>query len=209
VIKIAMRGLALLTILAGIATAVIYRAEIDPLAIRNVVANSPLSPIIFIALQVAASLLFVPRTVLGLAAGLLFGPIWGTVWAIIGAVVGAAAGFAFVGWMGAAGTLDTSPRLGKLIEQAEHGGWRAVAIVRLTPLPHSVANTALALTNLSWRDYLLGSFAGMLPMTLVQVDIGASGGAVLLGGGGWIVACLLLATGLGASFFLKRTVSRS
>jgi uncharacterized membrane protein YdjX (TVP38/TMEM64 family) len=80
--------------------------------------------------------------------------------------------------------------------------------VRLTPLPHSVVNTALALTNLSWRDYLVGSFAGMLPMTLVQVGIGASGGAAFGGHGGWAVACLLLATGLGATFFLKRVTRR-
>jgi len=73
-----------------------------------------------------------------------------------------------------------------------------VAILRLTPLPHSVTNTLLAMTNVSWRDYLLGSFAGMLPMTVAQVDIGASGSAIL-NGRQWLLACLFWAV-----FIVKR-----
>ncbi|HEY5337621.1 MAG TPA: VTT domain-containing protein [Rhizomicrobium sp.] len=208
-VKIVVRVLALALVLVGIVLAIVYRAQIDPRAIVNAIANNPLSPVIFIGLQIAASLLFVPRTVLGIAAGLLFGLAWGFVWAIIGAMAGAAAGFAFVRWMGVAGTLDTSPGVGKLVERAEQGGWRAVAIARLIPgPPHSVINTLLALTNLSWRDYLLGSLIGMAPITFVQVDIGASGGAVFQGHGGWIVGCVLLAVALAVSFMIKRVARR-
>jgi uncharacterized membrane protein YdjX (TVP38/TMEM64 family) len=202
-----LRIIALLAVAAGIALAAVYRHAIDPAAIRNAIAANPLAPILFVGLQVAASLMFVPRTVLGVAAGLLFGFFWGTVWALCGALAGAAAGFALVRWFGATGMLDESPGIGQMVKKAEHGGWRAVAILRLAPLPHSVANTLLAMTNLSWRDYLLGSFAGMLPMTIAQVDIGASGSAIL-NGGQWFLACLALALGLAATFLLKR-VSRS
>lgn len=199
----AARLIALLTVAAGIVLAILYRDVIDPRAIRNAIAANPFAPLIFILLQVAASLLFVPRTVLGIAAGLLFGFVWGTVWALLGSLAGAAAGFALARWLGATGLLDSSPGIGRMVERAEHGGWRAVAILRLTPVPHSVANTVLAMTNLKWRDYLLGSFAGMVPMTLAQVDIGASGSAIL-DGGEWLVACLMLAVGLGATFLLGR-----
>jgi uncharacterized membrane protein YdjX (TVP38/TMEM64 family) len=203
--RITVRSVALLALLVGVSMTVIYRVKVDPNAISNIVANSPWSPIVFIALQVAASLLFIPRTVMGIAAGLIFGLVWGAVWAIVGAIAGAAAGFALIRWMGAAGTLDASPGFGKLIEKAEQGGWRTVAIVRLIPgPPHSIANTLLALTNISWRNYLIGSFVGMLPMTLVQVDIGASGGLVFQGHSSGIKVCLLLALGLGASFIIKR-----
>jgi len=188
---------------SGIALAFVWRHAIDPLAIRNAITANPFAPAIFIGLQVAASLLFVPRTVLGIAAGLVFGFFWGTVWAICGAMAGAAAGFALVHWFGAIGVLDESPGIGAMVKRCEHGGWRAVAILRLTPLPHSVTNTLLAMTNLSWRDYLLGSFAGMLPMTIAQVDIGASGSAIL-NGNQWLLACLTLALGLAATFLLKR-----
>ena len=197
------RIFALLAVLAGIAAAFFYRHAIDPLAIRNAIAANPLAPAIFIALQIAASLLFVPRLVMGIAAGLLFGFAWGLAWAVCGAMAGAAAGFALVRWFGVIGVLDASPGVGQMVKKAEAGGWRSVAILRLMPLPHSVANTLLAMTNLSWRDYLIGSFFGMLPMTIAQVDIGASGSAIL-SGGQWLIACLMLALGLAATFLLKR-----
>ncbi len=194
---------ALLMVAGGIALALFYRHAIDPAAIRDAIAAHPLAPVLFIALQVAASLLFVPRLVLGIAAGLMFGCVWGTVLALVGALAGAAAGFALARWFGAGGVLDHSPGIGAMVQKCEDGGWRAVAILRLMPVPHSVANTLLAMTNVSWRDYLIGSFAGMAPMTLAQVDIGASGVA-LLSGGQWLLACLMLALGLGATFLLKR-----
>ncbi len=197
------RIVALLAVAAGIALAFLYRHAIDPLAIRDAIAANRFAPAIFIGLQVAASLLFVPRTVLGIAAGLVFGFFWGTVWALCGALAGAAAGFALVHWFGVTGLLDESPAIGAMVKKYEHGGWRAVAILRLTPLPHSVTNTLLAMTNVSWRDYLLGSFLGMLPMTVAQVDIGASGSAIL-NGSQWLLACLTLALGLAATFLLKR-----
>jgi uncharacterized membrane protein YdjX (TVP38/TMEM64 family) len=197
------RILALLVVLAGIAVAFFYRHAIHPLAIRNAIAANPLAPAIFIALQVGASLLFVPRLVMGVTAGLVFGLVWGLVWAVLGAMAGAAAAFALVRWFGVTGVLDESPGLGQMVRKAEAGGWRAVTILRLMPVPHSVANTLLAMTNLSWRDYLLGSFFGMLPMTIAQVDIGASGSAIL-SGKQWLLACLMLAVGLAATFLIRR-----
>ncbi len=203
-----LRLLGLIALVFAIAIAFVWRQAIDPVAIRDAIAAHPLAPAIFIALQVAASLLFVPRLVLGIAAGMIFGLVWGTVWAMIGCMLGGAAGFALVRWFGATGVLDTSPGIGRLVERAEKGGWRSVAILRLMPVPHSVANTLLAMTNLSWRNYLIGSFAGMLPMTIAQVDIGASGVA-LLNGGQWLIATLTLAAGIAATFLLKRWGSQS
>jgi len=199
----ALRLIVVLVVAAGVGLALTHLHAADPVTIAHAVAAQPLAPLIFIVLQVAASLLFVPRTVLGIAAGLVFGFFWGTVWALCGALAGAAAGFALVHWFGVTGLLDESPALGAIVKKYEHGGWRAVAILRLTPLPHSVTNTLLAMTNVSWRDYLLGSFLGMLPMTIAQVDIGASGSAIL-NGKQWLLACLTLALGLAATFLLKR-----
>lgn len=210
--KAGPRIAAALLLLAGAVTAIgiFHGGGFDPIAIRDMIAGNPLAPAAFLVLQVAASLLFIPRTPLGIAAGLLFGLVWGAFWAILGAVAGAAAGFAFWRWLGAGQVdLEATPRLGPLLERAERGGWRSVAIVRLIPgVPHGVANTALALTRLGWVEYLVGSFVGMLPMTLIQVDIGAAGGRALRGHGGWIVGSLLLAAGLAASFLIKRAARR-
>ena len=198
--------------IAASAAASIYlvrRGTIDPSAVRDIIGGSPLAPLVFILLQVAASQMFIPRTVLGIAAGLLFGFIWGSVLAITGALAGAAAGFALWRWIGRGQVdLETAPWIGPLIERAEKDRWRAVAIVRLIPaLPHSVANTALALTRIGWADYLIGSFIGMLPMTLVQVDVGAAGGQVLTGARGWLVSLVLLALLFGTSVVIRRAAA--
>lgn len=206
--KLVTRIAALCVLLAGIAIAVIYRDALDPDALRRLIADNPVSPLLFILLQIVASLFFIPRTVLGIAAGLVFGLFWGAVWAILGSVAGAAAGFAFVRWMGAEGFLDAAPHIGKFIERAEHGHWRAVAIVRLLPLPHSLVNTALAATKLNWRDYLIGSSLGMVPMTIAQVNIGASGGELFLGHGSLLLASLMIAAALLISLIVSRTASK-
>ena len=54
----AFRVIAALALVCGIALALVYRSAIDPVAIRDAIAANPLAPILFIALQVAASLLF-------------------------------------------------------------------------------------------------------------------------------------------------------
>jgi uncharacterized membrane protein YdjX (TVP38/TMEM64 family) len=209
--RYAVRLVALSAIVAaaGFAVYLVRNGTIDPVAIRDLVAGDPLAPLIFILLQIIASLVFIPRTFLGIAAGLLFGFAWGSLLAITGAVAGAAVGFALWRWIGKGQVdLEATPKLGSLIEKAERGGWRAVAIVRLIPgLPHSVVNTALALTKISWIDYLLGSFVGMLPMTLFQVDVGAAGDQVLQGQGSWLISSLVLALLFAVSFLIRRAAS--
>jgi len=201
-----------MAVAAGAAASIylVRQGTIDPSAIRDIIAGSPLAPLVFILLQVAASLVFIPRTFLGIAAGLLFGFAWGSVLAITGALAGAAAGFALWRWIGEGQVdLEKTPWLGPLLEKAERDGWRMVAIVRLIPaLPHSLANTGLALTRIGWADYLIGSFLGMLPMTLVQVDVGVAGGQVLTGRSGWLVSLVLLALLFGTSVLLRRAAAR-
>ena len=50
-----------------------WRGLFDPLAMVHSLGGNPLAPLAFIALHVAASLFFVPRTLLALGAGLVFG----------------------------------------------------------------------------------------------------------------------------------------
>ena len=198
-----LRTIALVVLAAGLILVLVFRQTINPGVIRDSIASQPFAPIAFIMLQIIASLLFVPRTALGIAAGLLFGFVWGMVWSLIGAIAGAAAGFAFTRWIGARSVLERWPQIAPMLAHVDNGGWRAVAILRLTPVPHSVANTALAMTKVSWVDYLVGSALGMLPMTVAQVQIGASGGLMLHGQGNWLLASLLLAGGLLLSLGLK------
>ena len=184
---IATRFLVLALLAAGIAAAWRWRHLLEPAQLTATIARNPLAPLAFIVLQIAASLVFVPRTVLAVAAGLLFGMGWGILWAALGSLAGAIAGFLVSRYLYAGLAPRGDPqRLAALVRYAERGGWRMVAIVRLVPIvPHSLANYALGLTRIRLGAYALGSLLGQLPLTVAFVDLGAAGGRVLTGGANW------------------------
>jgi uncharacterized membrane protein YdjX (TVP38/TMEM64 family) len=79
-LRLAGRIAALAALVAGAAFAWAARGTLDPASIAAMIAAQPAAPVVFLALHVAASLLFLPRTVLAVAAGLVFGMAWGLVW---------------------------------------------------------------------------------------------------------------------------------
>ena len=55
--------------------------------------------------------------------------------------------------------------------------------MRLSPVfPFNLLNYALALTRVSFRDYVLASWIGMLPGTLLYVYLGSAAGEAAAGG---------------------------
>ncbi len=185
--------LALLALLAaGIIASWRWRHLFDPLAVSRFIADNPLAPLAFLSLHIAASLFFVPRTLLALAAGVIFGMWWGTLWAALGSVAGAVAGFLaaryiHAGFVARASSLPIAALSGRV----ERGGWRAVALVRLVPVvPHSLTNYALGLTRLGLGAYAFGSLLGQMPLTVAYADLGAAGGRALAGGADWRHAML-------------------
>ena len=199
--------LALLGLLAvGAAAAWRWRGILDPTTISAAIDRYPAAPFWFLAAHTAASLLFVPRTLLAIVAGLLFGMGWGIVWAASGSIAGAMAGFLMARYINS-GVLDLR-RLGSVVGQVERGGWRAVAVLRLIPvMPHSMANYALGLTRLSLGAYAFGSLLGQLPMTVAYVDLGATGER-LLGGASWIEPTLIGVAGLSLSLLIPAIARR-
>ncbi|HEX2150641.1 MAG TPA: TVP38/TMEM64 family protein [Stellaceae bacterium] len=172
---------------AGVALAWHWRGVFDPLAITALLAGHKLAPLGFIALHVAASLFFVPRTLLAVAAGLVFGGWWGPVWAALGSLAGAVAGYLVARYLYSGFVERADPtRLRALLARADNGGWRMVAMVRLLPLiPHSLTNYAFGLTRVRLTSYAIGSLLGQLPLTIAYADLGAAGGQAILGGAGW------------------------
>lgn len=205
-LRLAGRVLLLLLLACGMVAVWLNRDALDPSALSRISVRYPAAPLVFLSLQVVASLLFVPRTMLGLVAGLAFGLWWGLVWAALGSVLGAVAGFLAARYINS-GLIDleTLPKVGPILLRAEAGGWRAVTMLRLIPLlPHSLTNYALGLTRLSLVDYALGSLLGQLPMTVAYVGFGAAGGRMAAGQGGWIAPIAIGAVALALSILLPR-----
>jgi uncharacterized membrane protein YdjX (TVP38/TMEM64 family) len=206
-LRIVGRCVVLLALAAGALYALHHRhTALDPLALSGKLVLSPAAPLLFLALHISASLLFIPRTVLAMAAGLVFGLGWGLVWATAGSVLGAVAGFAIARYVnGGLVDLESMPRFGPILRRAEDGGWRSVAALRLIPVvPHSLANYALGVTRLPIGQYALGSLLGQLPMTVAYVELGTAGGRMWAGTTGWLMPTLVGIAALLASFLLPR-----
>lgn len=191
------QGLVAFGVVLAAAAAWRWRAEFDPVTLAGMIRTHPAAPLVFLALHVLASLTFVPRTMLGFAAGIVFGVWWGLVWAALGGVVGAVVAFALARYVHA-GLFDRARwvRMTALLDRAERGGWRAVTLIRLVPvLPHSLVNYALGLTRVRLGSYVLGTFLGQLPTTIAAVDLGTAGERAMRGAGDWLPPTLI---GLGA-----------
>lgn len=194
----------------GIAAVWRWRGLVDPRALTAAIARYPATPLVFLLAQIAASLLFVPRTLLGVVAGLLFGMWWGTVWAALGSLLGAAAGFLVARYVNS-GLIDLEgdARIGPFLSRVESGGWRVVAFVRLIPiLPHSLVNYTLGLTRMPLGAYALGSLLGQMPLTIAGVALGAAGGRLAGGEAGWLAPSLVAAVALGLSFLIPAFARR-
>jgi uncharacterized membrane protein YdjX (TVP38/TMEM64 family) len=203
----ATRFVLLALLAAGVVAVWRWRGVLDPTSIGAAIARYPAAPLGFLAVHIAASLLFVPRTLLAIVAGLLFGVWWGIVWAGCGSTAGAVAGFLVSRYL-SSGVSDLG-RFEPIAAQVERGGWRAVAILRLIPvMPHSVANYGLGLTKLPLAAYALGSLLGQLPLTIAYVDLGAAGGRLMLGGASWIEPTLIGLAALSLSLLIPAIARR-
>jgi uncharacterized membrane protein YdjX (TVP38/TMEM64 family) len=190
---------------AGMVAVFVERARINPDTLLALLSDHPWAPAAYVGAHVLASLLFVPRLLMAVAAGLIFGLWWGVALSTIGSMAGAAVGFALSRYLGA-GFLGASskPWLAALMRQVERGGWRAVLASRLLPiLPHTPVNYAFGLTPIGWGPYLGGTFVGFLPSTVVAVSIGATGGRAL-GGTDWTLPTLIGVAALVVSLALPK-----
>jgi uncharacterized membrane protein YdjX (TVP38/TMEM64 family) len=197
-------------LVAGIAAAWRWRGDFDPLALTALIRGVPAAPIAFLALHLIASLVFVPRSLLGVAAGLVFGVWWGLFWAALGSVIGAVAGFLLARYVHSA-VFERAQwsRFADLLTRAERGGWRMVTMIRLVPvIPHSLSNYALGLTRLKLGDYALGSFLGQLPLTIAAVDLGAAGERAMRGAPDWAVPTAIGASALALTVIIPTLVRR-
>jgi uncharacterized membrane protein YdjX (TVP38/TMEM64 family) len=186
------------------------RGLVEPRSLLALLQQHSWAPAAFLAVHVAASLLFVPRTIVAITGGLLFGLWGGTALTLLGSMLGAAAGFA-VGRYLHAGLRHYRPgaRARGLLQRLERGGWRTVMFFRLVPImPHTPVNYAFGATRVGWGAYLGGSLLGLLPTTVVAVSVGATGGEAIGGSANWLEPSLIGLGALAVSLLLPRLMRR-
>lgn len=166
------------------------------------------APVAFVALYTVGTVLFLPGSVLTLAAGALFGVLGGALYSLAGATLGAVLAFLLArhvagDWV----TRKAGGWLKQLIEGVEAEGWHFVAFVRLVPLfPFNVVNYALGLTRIPLAAYALASAVCMLPGALAYAWLGYAGRAALAGDANAIRNGMLALAAVAALMFLPRLI---
>jgi uncharacterized membrane protein YdjX (TVP38/TMEM64 family) len=136
--------------------------------------------VVFVLLYVVSCVLFVPGSILGLGAGAIYGVARGAALVSLSSTLGATAAFLVGrylarGWV--ARRVAGNARFEAIDSAVGREGWKIVALTRLSPVfPFNLLNYAYGLTRVSLRDYVLASWVGMFPGTLLFVYIGSLAG---------------------------------
>ena len=97
------------------------------------------------------------------------------------------------------------------------GGWKIVGLLCLSPVvPFNVLNYAFGVTRVSLRDYVIASWIGMMPGTLLYVYLGSVAGD-LAGAGGrasrtpaeWAFYAVGLVATIAVTVFVTRLARRA
>lgn len=133
-------------------------------------------PIVFIIIYNLATLLFIPGSILTIKGGCLFGLFWGCVYVLIAAMLGAILAFIIGRYLSKDWVyqqLEKHPKFQAIDQAVAQAGWKIVLLTRLSPLfPFNLLNYAFGVTNVSLKDYILGSL-GIIPGTIMYVYIGS------------------------------------
>ncbi|MFQ5748990.1 MAG: TVP38/TMEM64 family protein [Planctomycetota bacterium] len=135
-------------------------------------------PILLGALYIPAAVFFVPGSLLTLGAGFAFGIASGAVAVSIGSTLGAAAAF-LAGRKLVRSFVEEKvaryPRFQAIDRAVGRNGFKIVLLIRISPIfPFNFLNYAFGITGVGFRDYVLGSWIGMLPGTLMYVYLGSA-----------------------------------
>ena len=144
--------------------------------------------LLFILVYVLATVLFFPASILTIGAGFIFGVLLGTVVVSIAATAGAALAFLIARYL-ARNQIErrvaNNPRFNQIDRAIGERGAKLVFLLRLSPLiPFNLSNYFYGLTAVKFWSYVLASWIGMLPGTLLYVYLGAAGKASLSGAAG-------------------------
>jgi uncharacterized membrane protein YdjX (TVP38/TMEM64 family) len=131
-----------------------------------------------IVIYVVSAVFLVPGSLLTLAAGFLFGVIAGFILVSVGSTLGAAAGFLISRYFARERVehrVASHPKFQAIDGAVLRQGFKIVLLARLTPIfPYSLLNYAFGITSMNFRSYIVASWIGMIPATILYVYLGAT-----------------------------------
>ena len=137
---------------------------------------------VFVALYVLACVLFLPGSILTLGAGVVFGVVKGSIIVSIASTLGATVAFLVGrylarGWIN--GKIEGNAKFKAIDDAIGREGWRIVGLTRLSPIfPFNLLNYAFGVTRVPLGQYVLASWIGMMPGTIMYVYLGSLAGSL-------------------------------
>jgi uncharacterized membrane protein YdjX (TVP38/TMEM64 family) len=136
-------------------------------------------PVVFGLIYVAAVVLLFPASLLTLAGGGFFDLVTATVVVSLSATTGAALAFLIARYLAreqVVRKLKQYPRFEALDRAVSEGGWKIVALLRLSPaVPFNLQNYLYGVTGIRFWPCVLTSWLFMLPGTFMYVYLGTLG----------------------------------
>lgn len=172
-----VRFAVLIVLIAALAAAVFVVGAPSRTGVERFVRSAGLAaPAVYVLVYAVLTLLMFPGAVITAAGGVLFGTWVGTGLTVVGATIGAMLAFIAAQWLGRDQVERIAgDRLARLDEWLERRGFTAILYLRLIPVvPFNVLNYAAGVTAISRRDYLLGTFVGIIPATFAYTALGSN-----------------------------------
>jgi uncharacterized membrane protein YdjX (TVP38/TMEM64 family) len=144
-----------------------------------------LAPLLFMAIYAAAIALSIPGgAVLTIAGGFLFGVALGTLYVVVAATLGASLVFlAAKTALGDSLRAKAGPWLRRMEDGFRENALSYLLFLRLIPVfPFWLVNLVPAFLGVAFSTYVIATFLGIIPGTLVYVSVGNGLGAVFEAG---------------------------
>lgn len=174
-----------------------------------------LGMVLFGLVYAAATVLMLPGSLLTLAGGATFGLLPGFVTVLHGATLGAALAF-LVSRHLARGRVESwiqqKPSFSIIDKAVAKEGWKIVFLTRLSPVfPFNFQNYAYGLTSVSFLQYVVASWVGMIPGAFLYVYLGTLGrsGLEAASGGAESFKLALQIVGLAATLAVTVLITRT
>ena len=135
------------------------------------------APLLFILIDMLLVICLLPSILFTLAAGFLFGASLGVFCVVLATIMGAVIAFFIsrhVFSENVKNYLRNHKKLKVVNDELVDEGWKLILLTRLVPFfPLKLSNYFFGATNFSIRDFIIGTFLGIIPNTFFIVYMGS------------------------------------
>ncbi|MCX5871371.1 MAG: VTT domain-containing protein [Deltaproteobacteria bacterium] len=175
------RHLLITVVLVMAGLAVFFHLDLDKHALRFLEwleLRGAWAPLLFVLVDALIVVLVLPGVLLTMGAGFMFGIISGGIYVILATTVGGTVAFLiarrFLATTKIARYCLYNPRFQSIANLSQRKGWAVVFLTRLIPFfPFKLSNYYFGLAGFSLRDFCVGTFLGIMPITFFNVYLGS------------------------------------